>query len=65
MTYKVTLHMAAEAEYPAAQQPAGRTPFTGEAGLPIALLLVLGVALVIVAVIARRRRNSAVDKSGR
>ena len=63
-TYKVTLHMQAEAEYPPAQ-PAGRTPFTGEALLPIALLLVLGVALVVVAVIARRRRNSAVDKSGR
>ena len=63
-TYKVTLHMQAEAEYPPAQS-GGRTPFTGEALLPIALLLVLGVALVVVAVIARRRRNSAVDKSGR
>ena len=66
VTYKVTLHMAAEAEYPAAPQPAGRTPFTGEAVLPVALLVVLGMVLVIVAVIARRRRNDDdADKSGR
>ena len=58
-TCTVTLHMQAEAEYPPAQSAGGRAPFTGEQVMPVAILVVCGLLLLVVAVIAaiRNRRE--------
>lgn len=59
-TYTVTLHMQAEAEYPPAQNAAGRPPFTGEQLMPVAILGACGLLLVVLAIIAviRNRREA-------